>query len=103
MKLTTCGNCGNVYEDMNPGEESIDYAEDVARVFPIQELPTIQRIHEDGSKDGTGYYGCPECKTDGYLQDNVNPNCGGMAEEIDAYLNRVNITNKPNQKQNGEV
>lgn len=77
MKLCTCLNCGNVYEDMNPGRDSIDYPDELLDDFFIPELPTITL------NDGDIGYGCPECKTDGYLQDNIQPDAGGMAEILD--------------------
>ena len=87
MKLTTCGNCENVYEDMNPGDDSIDYPDSLIERFKIQELPTINLLDDKGNKEDIGY-GCPNCNTDGYLQDNVNPYCGGMAKKIHSYLKK---------------
>jgi len=81
VKLTTCTNCGNVYYDMNPGNNSIEYPIELFNIFEIQELPFIQFLNDEGVFEENGY-GCPNCHTDGYLQDNVNPNCGGMAKEI---------------------
>ena len=95
MKLCTCNNCGTVYEDMNPGDESIEYPERLRNEYQIEELPTI--IH-DGKDDpfDAGYigYGCSECLTDGHLQDNINPYCGGMATLMSEspYVSRF-ITN----------
>ena len=87
MKLTTCGNCENVYEDMNPGDDSIDYPDSLIERFKIQELPTINLLDDKGNKEDIGY-GCLICNTDGYLQDNVNPYCGGMAKKIHSYLKK---------------
>lgn len=64
MKLCTCNNCGSIFEDMNPGDDSIEYTGRQYNHLP--ELPTILL------DDGTIGYGCPECKTDGYLQDNIS-------------------------------
>ncbi len=58
MYLTTCNNCGLVWEDPNPGNESIEY----------KEFPFFDKL----GKDGEGYWCCQVCKTDGHLCDNIN-------------------------------
>lgn len=60
MKITTCNNCGNIYEDINPGDESRDYK-------PRNIDPLVHGEDEDGF-----FVGCPVCNTDGYLVDNIN-------------------------------
>ena len=85
MKLTTCGNCGNVYHDMNPGNDSIEYPMELMYLFGIDELPCIPLLDGEGRFEQDGY-GCQKCHTDSYLQDNVNPNCGGMAKKIHDHL-----------------
>ena len=79
MKLCTCNNCGNIYEDMNPSDESIEYP----LIEGIKELPTIKL------EDGDTGYGCPECKTDGYLQDNINELAGGEAKKLFDILDNI--------------
>ena len=59
MYICTCNNCGNCYEDTNPGNDSVKYPE---VILPALTLNPDNFAHE-----------CPECGTDGYLVDNVNP------------------------------
>ena len=61
MKICTCNNCGNIWEDPNPCKESIEY--------PEINIPQLEWL-DDGA--GGHFLGCPECETDGYLVDNVN-------------------------------
>jgi hypothetical protein len=82
MFLCTCNNCGNVYKDRNPGIGPIEYDERIYRMFGLSELPVIRL--EDGDRG----YGCPECKTDGYVVTNVNGYAGGKAAEIQRYLDK---------------
>ena len=80
IKLCTCNNCGTVYVDDNPSNESIDYSDGLIALFKIEGLPLIPL------NDGTEGCGCPRCESDAYLQDNVNEQVGGMAQEIHVYL-----------------
>lgn len=65
MKLCTCNNCGNVYEDMNPQSGATDY--------PVINVPSLTLCF-DGDHEGgeAAYWGCPICHDDGYLQDGIN-------------------------------
>lgn len=58
MKLCTCNNCGKVYEDMNPQTDAKEYPE-------LQNIEPIIFIDDE-------YWGCPNCMSDGYLQDDIN-------------------------------
>lgn len=60
MNICTCNNCGNLYEDLNPSSISKDYK--------FRELPILELMKDE---DGL-FYGCPICKTDGYLVDDIN-------------------------------
>lgn len=60
MKVCTCNNCGNIFEDLNPSEESIEYSD-----FPIDEL----EMCNDGNDT---FLGCKVCRTDEFLMDNIN-------------------------------
>jgi rubredoxin len=68
MYLTTCNNCGLVWDDPNPGKESIEY----------KVLPNFDPL----GKDKDGYWCCPQCNTDGYLQDNINWNAMNALQQI---------------------
>lgn len=61
MYICTCNNCGRVYEDINPGEKSINYPIDIS-------LPELER----GEDEDGEYIGCPVCCTDANLVDNIN-------------------------------
>lgn len=64
MYLTTCINCGNIWEDTNPSDDSKDYAETAEN---LQFTP----LEQGEDADGEGYsHHCPTCKTDSYLVDN---------------------------------
>lgn len=79
MKITTCLNCGSVYRDLNPSNESVDYPD----TLDISDLPTIK--HNDGYIG----YGCKECKTDGHLADNLH-NAGGKSSDLFATFEGIN-------------
>lgn len=82
MKLCTCGNCGNVYRDLNPSDESKYYDSKVGDEFIIVDLAHLE-------ENGETFLGCPVCQTDSYLQDNVNANCGGQAAIIQNCINNI--------------
>jgi len=81
--LCTCNNCSKVYFDSNPSDESIEYPDEILTDCGglIGEL-----IQIEDEEDGDIFTGCPECKTDGCLMDNVNGNAGGNAEIIAKIL-----------------
>jgi len=81
--LCTCNNCGNVYHDSNPSHESINYSDEVLDICGglIGEL-----VQLEDEEDGDIFTGCPECKTDGNLMDNVNGNAGGNAKIIENLI-----------------
>ncbi len=64
MKLCTCNNCGKVWEDLNPGKDSIEY--------PNADFPPLEYMTEEGPETTDSYWGCPECRWDGNLNDNIN-------------------------------
>lgn len=80
MKLCTCLNCGSVYEDLNPGEESVEYPDSLPG---IPELPTIKHSGEDYIG-----YGCSVCDTDGHLSDNLI-NAGGQSHDLFTMLENI--------------
>lgn len=63
MKLCTCNNCGNIWEDMNPQTDSKNYPD-------TPDFKPLKWIREDGTNDW--FWGCPKCETDGFLSDDVN-------------------------------
>lgn len=60
MKVCTCNNCGNIFEDLNSSNESIEYKD-----LPIAPLELL-------NEDNESYFGCGICQTDAYLVDNIN-------------------------------
>jgi len=68
MHICTCNNCGEIYEDMNPSKESIDY--------PEQDLDQLRYINVNEATENDGIHGkemawvCPKCLTDEHLIDN---------------------------------
>jgi hypothetical protein len=76
MKLCTCNNCGNVYEDLNGNNDQIEYPDNL-NLEPLEYI-------EDHSYS---YYGCPKCHDDGNLVDNINRNAGGNAKILSDFLN----------------
>lgn len=99
MKLCTCNNCGAVFEDVDPGKESIDYNVLSGEFNEIIKLPVIDL------KDGDKGYGCPHCEDDGYLQDNINPEAGGVAAALYKTLGLKNkkIKSMKPQERNRDV
>lgn len=73
MTLCKCTNCECIYINIKKVDRPIEYMPGLEELFAIRRLPTI--ILEDGTMG----YGCPECFTDGYLQDNINPFAGEEA------------------------
>lgn len=63
MKICTCNMCDEIFEDMNPSNSSIDYYYDVS-IKPLIEIEEEEII----------YWGCPNCRTDAYLVDNIHFN-----------------------------
>lgn len=64
MKLCTCNKCENVWEDINPQIGAKDYADN-----PY--IDPLIKLYSDTSNPETGYWGCPVCCTDSYLDDCV--------------------------------
>lgn len=62
INICTCNNCGNIWEDTNPGEHSRNYK--YRALIPLEYVMC----------DGGIIKACPICKTDGYLVDNINYN-----------------------------
>ncbi len=65
MKLCTCNNCSNIWEDMNPQTDAKEYPDD-ADILPLVKCHSL-----DGSKPDT-FWGCPTCGTDDFLSDTVD-------------------------------
>ena len=61
MKICTCLNCMNIYHDVNPSGESIEYKNDAS-------IPDLEYF-ENGEDS---FVGCPECRTDDYLSNNIH-------------------------------
>lgn len=59
--ICTCNNCANIYKDSNPGPDNVAFDLGVAVANSLRELESIDDMRA-----------CPECKTDGYLVDNIN-------------------------------
>ena len=68
MKICTCNNCSTLFEDMNPGESNLEYSDHM----PVQQMVQLS-LEQNGSK-ADPYWGCPNCNTDDYLEDNINKN-----------------------------
>lgn len=64
MYLCRCNNCDEIWEDINPSEDSFDFDPDELdeTYFPLE-------LFED--EDGK-FWGCPICETDAYLIDFKN-------------------------------
>lgn len=63
MKICHCNLCNNNFQDPNPGNDSIDYQE--------ENLPSLIFCFDENDIDKKyAFWGCPICKTDGYLADN---------------------------------
>ena len=60
-----CNNCGEVFFDTNPSEQPHF---EIPKNKSFRELSTLQEDEEEGDY----FQGCPECETDGYLQDVVD-------------------------------
>lgn len=65
MKLCTCNNCGQIFQDPNPGNESENYPDST-------HFDSLIKLYADVNKPETGYWGCPTCCTDSFLIDNIN-------------------------------
>lgn len=65
MKLTTCNHCGQVFLDPNPGNESENYPD--SNLFD-----SLEWIEIDKEDPRFNFWGCPTCKIDHYLNDNIN-------------------------------
>ena len=63
MKICRCNNCGKKYEDINPGTDSLDY--------PNQDLPILEAMEVEEDGETVYLVGCPVCRTDAYLMDNI--------------------------------
>lgn len=74
MKLCTCNHCGKVYEDKNPQSNSVDY--------PNIDVAPLIMLYEKPNDVSTGYWGCPVCGTDGYLQDEINWNAMSLIDQL---------------------
>jgi rubredoxin len=75
MKLCTCNNCGNIYEDMNPQSDAKEYV----NIAGIKPLVNSQREQEDDRY--ADYWVCPICHTDSFLSDTVDAEKVGKIEE----------------------
>lgn len=64
MKICTCNNCGGIYEDVNPSDESIDYPAEMLIDGKLEWFFVEFNKPEE-------YPGCPKCCTDSYLVDNI--------------------------------
>ncbi len=69
MKICTCNQCGGVFDDTNPSDESIDYPEMFLDILDDHE--------------------CPVCKCDDFLADNINENAGGEALKLHNVLDSI--------------
>lgn len=65
MKLYQCNACGGIYEDMNPQIGAKEYPDNI-------QVPALQKFYPEMWNLETGYWGCPECCTDGFLQDEID-------------------------------
>jgi len=67
VNVCHCNNCGGVFYDDNPSDESIDY--------PLSEVKDKVSGSLELLEDEGGFFkGCPSCKTDGCLMDNLHDN-----------------------------
>lgn len=79
MKLCTCNNCGNVYEDLNANKGQIEYPDSII----VDLLELIQ-------KDGETFWGCPQCQDDAHLTDDLNEYAGESAKKLFNSINSIN-------------
>jgi hypothetical protein len=71
MKICTCNKCDRIYEDLDPGKNSIEY--------PFIDItPLTYRIIFNKGKIVDKFWACPTCYTDAYLTNNIKED----AEEI---------------------
>lgn len=73
MKLCACNKCEHLYEDTNPQVGAVDYTD--LPVMRLELLKDEDHIPADQSAvdwEIHWYQGCPICKTDGYLTDDIN-------------------------------
>lgn len=79
VELCTCVQCGSVFYNLNAGKDSIKFHFGLIELFTLQEVPIIK-------EDKNGFvYGCDNCKTDSYLQDNII-NAGGVSSNLNRFL-----------------
>ena len=78
MYLCTCNNCGGVFEDTNPGSDSIEYPDFGYHEFDVPPLEN----HE-----------CPVCKCNNYLVDNVNEGAANPTIITDLHYATMNLMN----------
>ena len=64
MKICKCNKCGGIFEDMNPQTNAPEYQE--------MDVPSLVICNEDDAIEGQ-FWGCPVCKTDAYLSDDLAP------------------------------
>ncbi len=64
MYLCKCNNCDEIWEDMNPSDNSFEIDSD-----ELDEIPLPLELFED---DEGYFYACPLCGTDDYLADIKN-------------------------------
>lgn len=67
MKLCKCNNCGNIWEDMNPQVNAIEYPDNPA----VEPLVIVEEYEEFDHDRYIKIWGCPVCRTDNYLTDYI--------------------------------
>ena len=84
MKLCTCNQCGEIFEDMNPqvGAKEYEPIVGIEQLIKLYPEPTAEK----GADNYGGYWGCPRCCTDGYLSDTVD------AAELDIAMEGMKWT-----------
>lgn len=63
VPLCQCNRCGGVYIDNNP--------QIGAKLHPNMGYPELEKLHEETGQLETGFWGCPVCRTDSYLSDEI--------------------------------
>ena len=75
MKICTCNNCGNIYDDLNGDDKSIEYQDTL-----LKELDLL-------NENGDSFYGCGVCDTDSFLMNNINLNA--MSEKQKEFAKNI--------------
>ena len=63
VPLCRCNHCDGIYIDNNP--------QIGAKLYPNIGYLELEMFYEEIGQTETGYWGCPVCRTDSYLSDEI--------------------------------